>query len=338
MPDDSLMDRFDRYGLRRFRARDGILAMALIAVLGVLFEGPSLRRAGEQMNPGVGRSLVLVVGRPAGWLADRLPLADAAHDATAWLSPDEHLGDAGSFANAAATTGRADQVPPVSPDAFDPAAIGAKPAPKRPLRSVLVTGDSLSTPLDTEVARRLAGKPVKVFREPHLGAGLSKSFLVDWGQLSTSQARKDKADAVVVFIGANEGFPLPDARKRQIKCCGADWAALYAERARRMVNTYRRGGASRVYWITVPTPRSPARQRISKVVNAAVSVAIQPWAAQARLIDTVPIFTPTGYRDAMDVGGRSTIVRESDGIHLNQKGAGLLADVVLKRIGADFTF
>ncbi len=92
-PDDSLMNRFDRHGLRRFRARDGVLAVALAAVLLVLFEGAAIRRAGEAMNPGVGRDAVLVIGRPAGWIADRLPLADAAHRATSWLSPDPELDD-----------------------------------------------------------------------------------------------------------------------------------------------------------------------------------------------------------------------------------------------------
>jgi hypothetical protein len=336
MTDDSLMDRFDRHGLRRFRARDAIFVVSFAALLCVLFEGGSIRRAGEQMSPGVGRDLVLAVGRPAGWVADQLPLAHVAHEATAWLSPDESLDAGGSFERSAATTSRG--VPPVSPAAFDPAAIGARPAPKQRLRTLLVTGDSLSTPLDIQIARKLAGRPVKVLREPHLGAGISKSFLVDWGQLSTSQVRRDKPDAVVVFIGANEGFPLPGPGKRPVACCGADWAALFADRARRMTDTYRQRGRARVYWVTVPTPRSGARARITRVVDAAIGVAVDPWRAQVRVIDTVPIFTPTGYRDAMNVHGTRTIVRESDGIHLNEAGAGLLADVVLERIGRDFVY
>jgi hypothetical protein len=55
-------------------------------------------------------------------------------------------------------------------------------------------------------------------------------------------------------------------------------------------------------------------------------------------VDTVPIFTPGArYRDAMNVGGQQKIVRESDGIHLNQTGASLLADVLLGVIGRDWT-
>ena len=329
--DDSLMSRFDAHGLRRFRARDAVAAVLLTAVLLVLFDGASIRRAGEQMSPGLGRDLVLLVGRPAGWVADRLPLAAVAHDATAWLSPDEDLAAADSFGTAAPRAGSG--VPPVTSDAFDPAAIGARPAPRRRLRKLLVTGDSLSTPLDVQMARRLASAGVEVVRDPHLGTGISKTFTVDWGQLAATQVHREKPDAVVVFIGANEGFPID-----KVDCCGADWAAIYANRIRRMLETYRRDGAARVYWITLPTPRDPDRQRISRVVNAAIAVAAEPWRAQVRVVDATAIFTPDGYRDAMDVGGRRTIVREADGIHLNQAGAGLLADQLLKRIGQDYVY
>ena len=54
------------------------------------------------------------------------------------------------------------------------------------------------------------------------------------------------------------------------------------------------------------------------------------------MIDTIPIFTPKGYRDAMPIDGEDTIVRQPDGIHLNDAGAAFLADIVIKRIGQDF--
>jgi hypothetical protein len=229
-------------------------------------------------------------------------------------------------------------VPPVTADAFDPARIGAPPPPKRQLHTLLVTGDSMSTPLDSEVSRLLVGDKVRVIGEPHLGTGISKSFLVDWGQLSAQQVKRDHPNAVVVFIGANEGFPMKGPGGREVKCCGADWAAVYANRVRRMVDTYRQRGAARIYWIGIPAPRSAARQKISKVVNEAADVATQPWRGQVRVVDTGAIFTPNGYRDAMKVNGVESIVRQPDGIHLNQKGAGLLAATLLKQIRQDFVY
>ncbi len=106
-----------------------------------------------------------------------------------------------------------------------------------------------------------------------------------------------------------------------------------------MANTYRQDGAARVYWITLPTPREAARQTIARVVNAAVEVAVQPWAAQVHIINTVPTFTPGGvYRDSMSVDGKPTIVREADGVHLNEAGSSLLASIVLGQMGQEFTY
>jgi hypothetical protein len=103
-----------------------------------------------------------------------------------------------------------------------------------------------------------------------------------------------------------------------------------------MMNTYRADAAARVYWVKLPTPRSRARAAIGTVVNAAIDVAAEPWRNQVRVIDTVPVFTPGGYRDAMAIGGENTIVRQPDGIHLNDAGAALLAKIVLGRIRQDF--
>ncbi len=75
------------------------------------------------------------------------------------------------------------------------------------------------------------------------------------------------------------------------------------------------------------------------MVDASIEVAAQPWRSQIRVIDTVPIFTP-GYRytDSIEVDGEDTIVRESDGVHLNAAGSAVAADEVLRRIGEDFDY
>ena len=73
-----------------------------------------------------------------------------------------------------------------------------------------------------------------------------------------------------------------------------------------MMNTYRRGGRARVYWLTLPAPRDEDRQEIARAVNAAIEVAAQPYRAQVRVLDMDELFTPGGrYRDAMEVDGRA---------------------------------
>jgi hypothetical protein len=302
MRDDGSMDRFEA-NASRFSARDAVVAVLVALALFVLLEEG--------------------------------PLSSSVDEVTKPLSPDRALSARGGFDTP--PSGGADAVAPVTAAAFDPAALGLLTA-KQPLRRLLVTGDSLSTPLDLELARRLTGAGVKVERDPHLGSGISKTSVIDWGRLAVTQIEEHEPDAVVVFIGANEGFPMEGADGEDVECCSPEWAAIYANRTRQMIATYRRGGATRVYWVTVPAPRDPDRQEIERVVNAAIAVAVEPWRADVRLVDTVAQFTPGDrYRDEIDVGGRSTLVREADGIHLNRRGAALLADRIEAQLKRDFT-
>src|SRR5690349_4826423 len=186
---------------RHLTARDALYVVGIVVFLLVILTGRSVRHAGKEMKSGWERSMVLAVGEPAGWIADQLPLQDLVADATEPLkSGDDLSGGEGGFdesGTAAASTG----VAPVTPDAFNPVALGQEAkAPPRPLKTVLVTGDSMSQILDAELARRFAGSDVKVVRDPRLGSGLSISTLVDWGKLSNNQVGKYAPDAIVYFV------------------------------------------------------------------------------------------------------------------------------------------
>jgi hypothetical protein len=324
--DDSLMERFDRWGLVRFTAWDAVKAVTLTTLLLLIFAGGSVRKAADELDPGIGRDVVKAIGGPAGWISDRLPFADTRRDLTSWLSPDEQLSGT-RFEAGGVSPGRAAPVtppPPTSP---------------QPLHRLLITGDSLSTPLDIEIARKLAdqGAGVQVTRDPHLATGISNSGLVDWGQLSSTQAANDDPDAAVLFIGANEGYPMPGTNGAQVSCCGPQWEAIFQSRVGQMMDNYLRGGVERIYWLTLPTQRDPARKPIADAVNQAIEAAAADRGAAVRVVDLRPTFTPGDtYRDAIDIDGKQTIVRESDGIHLNEDGAALAADVVLRAVDQDF--
>jgi len=337
--DDSLMERFDEEKLRRFSARDAIVSTVLIAFLLLIFSGGSVRQAGEEMDPGVYRDIVLAIGEPAGWVADQLPLAEIGHTLTGWLSPDTELVGA-TFEEGAANAGAGVGGGPsaVTPEWFEAAALG-EPAAKQPLGTLLVTGDSLSTPLDLELGQRLAPDGVDVVRDPHLATGISRDDLVDWAQLSATQVAQDEPDAVVIFIGANEGLPMPGPGGEEVGCCGPAWASVWANRARRLMENYARGGKARVYWLTVPTARDPDRAPITEAVNAAVYAAAAPFRDVVRVLDMGAIFTPDDrFLNAIDVGGRETIVREPDGVHLNDEGSSIAADAVEGALARDFSW
>jgi len=144
---------------------------------------------------------------------------------------------------------------------------------------------------------------------------------------------------VVIFIGANEGLPMPGPDGRDVGCCGPEWAAIWANRARQLMDNYRQNGAAKVYWLTVPTARDPDRKPITDAVNAAVYAAAAPIRSQVRVVDEASFFTPGDrFRNAMEVDGSEEIVREPDGIHLNQTGSGLAADQVEEALERDFTY
>jgi lysophospholipase L1-like esterase len=320
------------------RLKDVVAILAVALVILLVLEGPSIRRSGERMEPGPERTIVLAIGHPAGWIADRLPFADAGDDIVAAIAPGGGEGDGGGPSSFASGQGRAGGgVPPVTPESFAPQALGERPPARRALRKVLITGDSMVMPLDAELARRAVRAGAQAVRDPHLGTGISKSELADWGELSAEQVRDEQPDAVVMWLGANEGFPMTTPSGDEVTCCDAAWAAEYATRARRMMDTYRQDGRARVYWLKLPVPRDTGQARVARAVNAAVAVAAEAYRAHVRVLDMAELFTPGGrYRDAMEVGGRERIVRESDGIHVNATGARVAADAVERALRTDF--
>lgn len=331
--DDSLIDRFQ--SARRYRAADAVTVVLLTAILLALFAGGSVLRSGEQTTGLQGR-LIRGAGRPLARVSSELGLGSLRAEATSFLSPNQNLSSAhGTFTGSANTAGGG--IPSVTAEAFPPEALGAHPATRARLRSLLVTGDSMVIPLDSDLARDEVTSGVKVIQDPHIGTGISNSQIVDWGRLAADQVRSYHPQAVVLFIGANEGWPMAGPEGHEVECCSAQWAAVYAQRVRIMTHIYLQGGRARVYWITIPTPREHDRQSIVRAVDAAIAVGVQPWAAAARVIDTVPIFTPHGYRDAMPIEGTQTIVREPDGVHLNAAGSLLLARYVLSDLATDYS-
>ena len=87
----------------RRRARDALVVVFLSVVVLVLFEGSSVRQAGDDLRPGFQRDVVRTVGEPAGCVADRLPFDEWGDDALAFLE-DEGAGAGAGFDEGGAPT------------------------------------------------------------------------------------------------------------------------------------------------------------------------------------------------------------------------------------------
>lgn len=222
---------------------------------------------------------------------------------------------------------RAPQRPPLAPA---PAMAG------RGLR-LLATGDSMIQIVDDDLRSRLDGRRAATVRsDARISTGISKLAMLDWIRTARGQARGFKPNVTVVFLGANDGFPMRTPSGGRVTCCAAGWVGEYARRVEAMMRAYLRGGRSVVYWLTLPTPRRGDFARVYRAVNVAIGRAAGRVGDGARVIDLVPVFTPGGlFRKTITFRGRTVSARQDDGIHLSAAGAAVAATLVIDRLRAD---
>jgi lysophospholipase L1-like esterase len=207
-------------------------------------------------------------------------------------------------------------------------------APRGGKLKVLVTGDSMAQLFDHYVADGLGGSAA-VRSEAHISTGLSKPSMLDWVANARGQAGRMRPDVTIVFIGANDGFPMPTPSGATAPCCDSAWVKEYARRAAQMMRSYRRGSAGRVYWLTLPAPRGGSFRTVFGPVNAAIRQAARDTRS-VRVIPIDRIFTPGFvFRDTLLWGGRTVSVRQGDGVHLNNTGASIAARKTIARMRAN---
>lgn len=196
---------------------------------------------------------------------------------------------------------------------------------------VLATGDSMVQYVDTSLSKRLEpGGDVSVRSDARVSTGISKLSGLDWVQHARGQAGGFRPDATVVFIGANDGFPLRAAsRRKKVRCCGRAWVKAYSLRARQMMAAYARRGAGQVYWLTLPAPRPTQWRNIYAAVNRALRRAASRFGDEVKIVDLGKVFTPGWrFRRTMRWHGQTVVVRQGDGVHLTAAGASIAAELV----------
>jgi hypothetical protein len=210
-----------------------------------------------------------------------------------------------------------------------------RPASRR--LQVLATGDSMIQIIDGDLQQRLSQRgPIDVRSDAHISTGISKLFSFDWLVHARSSARALHPDVTVMFLGANDGFPMGTPRGHTAPCCNRAWEDEYARRARTMMRAYARGGAGTVYWLLLPTPRGKNFQRVFRPVNRALRAAARSFPGVVHLIDLGATFTPGGrFRQLMRWEGHTVSVRQPDGVHLSVAGASIAATLIIRRMQRD---
>jgi hypothetical protein len=216
--------------------------------------------------------------------------------------------------------------------------LSAAPATAARSGRVLATGDSMIQIVDGFIAQQVKPQHFRLRSDAHIGTGISKPFQLDWVAHARKLARSYRPTATVVFLGANEGFPLRWEGKRR-NCCSQAWRKAYAARAQAMMRYFEREGTARVYWLTLPAARPSGWNHIYKSVNLALRSAARREGDGVRLLDMGAVFTPRGrFQQTIVRGGRRVSVRQPDGIHLNVAGARIAARIVVRRMRRDQLF
>jgi lysophospholipase L1-like esterase len=69
-----------------------------------------------------------------------------------------------------------------------------------------------------------------------------------------------------------------------------------------------------------------------------VRAAAAAYARDVHIVDFTALFTPGDkFRESMSVGGRDELVRQADGIHLNETGGEVAADAIMARMAQDYS-
>src|SRR3954452_8385047 len=141
--------------------------------------------------------------------------------------------------------------------------------------------------------------------DARISTGISKPFMFNWPAHARASARELHPDLTVMFLGANDGFPMGTPSGGKAPCCDQAWVREYARRARKMMRSYARRGAGTVYWLLLPAPRRDRCGRVFRPVNRALRSAAASFPGVVHLIDLGRTSTPGGrFRQTMIFRGR----------------------------------
>jgi hypothetical protein len=209
------------------------------------------------------------------------------------------------------------------------------PTAEDPLR-VLVAGDSMTESAGPALVDALAATGVvRSTRELRYSSGLTRPDYFDWPARLRQLAAEERAEAMVLWVGANDaqGIQTPDGPAG----FGTDaWVAEYRTRVAVLMDELTRDGRI-VYWLGEPVMRSAGFDERMRLITGIYREEASRHPG-VRFIDTRALFADAdGSYSAYlpDADGRPVLVRRDDGIHLTEAGADRLVPAVMAALRAD---
>jgi uncharacterized protein len=302
----------------------GVIVIALLVA--ALFNSEAIVRAGESMEQGPTRDIVLSIARPvddvAGAVGLHLPregldLAFGQEDKTAEGTELEE----GSTAILRPNRRKPEQQSFVQPTPADPV-------------EVLVTGDSQAEFIGHLLTDELPDDLFDVEVVPRNSTGLTNPQFFNWELNAEQEIAARGPDAVVMVIGGNDGFNL--LVDGELYGYGdPEWQVEYARRAAVVMRELTPNGERPVYWVPPPTARDSEQNAIYATQNRAVEDAAEAVPG-ARYVDIFNTINDGVYSDELTIDGRRVLARQPDGIHFTREGAVVPVGLIVRAMAKDY--
>jgi hypothetical protein len=302
----------------------GVIAIAL--GIAALFNSEAIVRAGESMQPGTTRDVVLSVARPlddvAGAVGLHLPregldLAFGQESKTAEGTELEQGSTAILRANRRKSR-KQEFVQPTRENEVD----------------VFVTGDSQAQFVGELLTDLLPSDLFDVEVVARNATGLTNPEFFNWEINAQQEIAARDPDAVVMVMGGNDGFNVL-SEGQLYGPNDPQWQTEYARRAAVVMRELGSNGKRPVYWVPPPTARDPEFNEIYETQNRAVEQAALAVPG-ARYVDIYSTINKGRYSDELKIDGQRVLARQSDGVHFSREGAVVPARLILRAMAKDY--
>src|SRR5215208_2353234 len=303
----------------------GVIVIAL--AIAVLFNSEAVVRAGEGMQPGPTRDIVLSVARPiddvAGAIGLHLPregldLAFGQEDKTASGTELER----GSTAILRRNRRKSEDQGFAEPTAADPL-------------DVLVTGDSQAEFLGQRLVDQAPDGLLRVTTVARNATGLTNPAFFNWEVNAEQEVATREPDAVVMAIGGNDGFNVQTRDGSIYNPGDPGWETEFARRVAVVSSVLSGNGRRPVYWVPPPTARDPEFNEIYASQNRAVERATEAISS-LRYVDIYSTLGRGRYSDSLTIDGRRVLARQPDGVHYTREGAVAPVRLIVDAMAEDF--
>jgi hypothetical protein len=304
-----------------------VLGVVVIALLfAALFNSEAIVRAGESMQSGPTRDIVLSVARPLDDVAGAVGLHLPREGLDLAFDQEDKTGEGTELEEGSTAILRPSRREPEQPSFV-------QPTPANPVE-LFVTGDSQAEFIGQLLTDELPDDLFDVEVAARNATGLSNPQFFNWEINAQQEIAARAPDAVVMVIGGNDGFNLL-VGDQLYGWQDPEWQTEYARRAAVVMRTLGSGGERPVYWVPPPTARDEEQSAIYEAQNRAIDDAAAAVPG-ARYVDIFNTINRGEYSDELTIDGDRVLARQADGIHFTREGAEVPVGMIVEAMAKDY--